>query len=195
MKKLYSFIAIAIFGLTAMTFTSCDEDQLTGITLEGTWEGDMYTFSEWSGNTYWASSTELEFVQDPFRFTSGTGYWVDYYSDAPWDYIASHIDWTVRNGVISIYFREDHYTLDIYDYRLSNNNFSGYIYDGGKKLSFCLHHTYSPNWGGYNYGYDYWYDNWYYAKKAPMVEDDTDTTAIKQTTPEATRPTRGVGKK
>lgn len=171
MKKLFSFLAIAFFGFTTMTLTSCDEDQWTGMQLEGTWAGDMYEYNEWNGKEYWASYSEVEFIQDPFRFTTGSGYWVDYFSDAPWDYLAYHFDWTVRNRVIYIHFREDNYEMAIWDYRLTDNYFSGYI-NGNKDMTFRLHHTSSPNWDrDYYYGFDDYYG--YYAKKAPVFEEDS----------------------
>lgn len=178
MKKFFSFITAALFGMTAMTLTSCDEDVFTSNTLEGTWEGKMYITSYYNNHSYTATYSQIEFTTDPYRFTAGYGYWVDYYSNAPWDYYASHIKWNVKNGAINIYFMEDDDLITIYDYRLTNRYFSGYIYDNyGQEIQFKLTHTSSPNWDSYGYGWDYWdgYGYGYYAKKAMMDEEAGDT--------------------
>ncbi|MCQ2267350.1 MAG: hepatitis A virus cellular receptor 1 [Bacteroidaceae bacterium] len=154
MKKLLSILSVFLMGLS---FVSC-EDEMTASTLEGTWEGDMYMYSEYSGRIYEASYSEIEFLKDPFRYTRGKGYWVDYYSNAPWDYIANHIEWEVKDRSIYVYFVEDDVEIEIWDYRLDDDIFSGYIYyDNMKTERFHLHHTSSPHWNDYTYGYDYWY--------------------------------------
>ena len=56
-----------------------------------------------------------------------------------------------------VYFVEDDYEAEIYDYRLSYNYFDGYIYTyDDKEVEFHLTKTDSPDWGRYNYGWDYW---------------------------------------
>lgn len=72
------------------------------------------------------------------------------------DYIASHIQWRVNNQVIYIHFIEDNYDVEIHDYRLSDNFFTGTIYMGGQTVDFRLRHVDSPNWDDYYYGYDYY---------------------------------------
>ncbi len=145
-------------------FGSCesDPDYDTAYTLEGTWEGKMFLSSTWDNYTYAISYTQLCFNRDPYRFASGTGYWVDYYSDAPWDYVANHIEWQVRYGRIEVYLIEDDYTYFIEDYRLSDDRFRGRIYDGDSYLDFNMRHTSSPNWSSFDYYYyDDFYDYWY----------------------------------
>lgn len=199
MKKFYTFATAMIIAMTAATFTSCDDDQMIGMTLEGTWAGDMYVSSTWNGRVYKAAKTEIEFTSDPFRTTRGSGYWVDYYSYAPWDYIANHIRWTVRDRVISVDFVEDNYTLIIYDFDLNNQLFIGDIYsdNGREKLHFSLYSTDSEDWNNYGWGYDYWDDYGYYgyyAKQNTWDEDGDSTTNI-TTEVKAERPQRHIGKK
>lgn len=157
MKKLTTMMMMLLFAATTFTLTSCDEDDDIAYTLEGTWQGNMYVTSTWNGVTYDATRTEICFLRDPYRYSSGDGYWVDYYSRAPWDYVANHIRWTVNNGVIRVYLIEDDWTYDIYDYRLSDNYFTGTIYDGDNAIDFRLRHISSPNWNDFDWGYDYWY--------------------------------------
>lgn len=154
-------------ALTSLSFISC-EDEAIASTLEGTWEGNMYISSEWNGRVYDATYTEIEFLLDPFRFTQGTGYWVDHYSGAPWDYIACHINWKVDNSRITVYFREEGSTIVIEDYYLSDNRFKGVIYDNGNRVNFSLIHTSSPNWDDYVWGWE----PWDYSRKNTILPDD-----------------------
>ena len=175
MKKIWTkTLAMALVAMLSMSLASCDwdDDDYIAYTLEGTWQGNMYMSSEWDGRTYDATSSEICFLRDPYYYSSGSGYWVDYYRNAPWgrDYVANHIDWTVRNGVIEVYFREEGATLWIEHYSLTDNYFSGTIYDGESRVDFRLRHVDSPNWNNYYYGWDY-YDDYYYAKPNGLEAD------------------------
>lgn len=165
MKRIHALLTMVAIAMLSFTFTSCDEDEYIADTLWGTWEGNIYVGHEWSGRYYDASRSSIYFDRTNRR--SGTGYWVDYYSNAPWgEYIANHITWTVANGDIRIYFEEDDYEVIIYDYELSDSYFDGYIYTyDRKRVHFRLNKTSSPNWNRYHYGWDYWYDD-YYAKQS-----------------------------
>ena len=162
MMKRAAFMIATVF--VAFTMASCeDDDRYIARTLEGTWQGDMYVSTYWDGNYYYASSTEVCFLCDPYRYSSGDGYWVDYYNDDYWggyNYVASHIKWEVFNGVIRIDFKEGGTSVSIYDYSLDDNYFSGYIeLYNGERQGFKLYHVTSPNWGAYrNWGYDSYHD-------------------------------------
>ena len=127
MKKFTSYIAMMMIALTSLTFTSCNDDEDIANTLWGVWEGEMYVTTYWGDYYYDASYSEIAFDKDPYQYASGTGYWIDYYSNAPWDYHANHIRWTISNGVIRIRYVEDGGYVDIYDYRLDYNYFTGSI--------------------------------------------------------------------
>ncbi len=162
MKKIYSMLTIAIVGLSAMMMTSCTEDQEIGMSLEGTWVGNMYVYHEWSGQSYKATESEITFNSDPFRTTKGDGYWVDYYAGG--SYIANHIRWEVHDRIIRVWFREDGGYEEISDFRINNSRFEGYIYDNdGNPLKFELRKVYNRNYNNYNWGGSYWYDDYYYA--------------------------------
>jgi len=162
MKKIYTFMLMAAAALSTLAFTSCEEDKAIAYTLEGTWKGNMYITTYYRGRSYDAIYSEVTFLKDPHRYSSGNGYWVDYYSNAPWDYVACHIDWTVNNGTIRVYFVEEDTSFSIYDYRLNNDRFYGTFNDNGQTVDFELVHVSSPNWSGYRWGYDSWYDDYYY---------------------------------
>ncbi len=165
MKRIHTLLTMVAIAMLSFTFTSCDEDEYIADTLWGTWKGNMYVTSYWNNRYYDANYSEISFDKDPGTYSSGTGYWVDYYSNAPWDYLANHIRWTVRNSSIWVYFIEDDYEVEIFDYELSYNYFDGYIYtSNNKEVEFHLTKTSSPNWNRYHYGWDYWYDS-YYAKE------------------------------
>ncbi len=156
MKQL--FVSLSLILIATVGLSGCSDDQEIGMTLEGTWEGYMNIYAEYGGRRYQSTDTYISFSTDPFRFTRGDGYWLDRYVGAPWghDYIASHIQWRVNNQVIYIHFIEDNYDVEIHDYRLSDNFFTGTIYMGGQTVDFRLRHVDSPNWDDYYYGYDYY---------------------------------------
>ena len=172
MKKIYTMLMMAVM---ALAFTSCNEDAQIARTLEGTWRGNMYISSNWSGRTYNATYSEITFLKDPYKYSSGTGYWVDYYSDAPWDYVANHIEWRVDFGVIDIYFVEDGDRMQIRDYRLDYDRFYGTIYENGHTVDFELLNTSRAYYNDYRWGYDSWYDDWnYWARTRSGEAGDAD---------------------
>ena len=177
MKKLTSLLTMLLLAVTSVSLTSC-EDEMIADTLEGTWEGNMYISSYYDNRYYDATYSEICFLRDPLSYTTGDGYWVDYYSGAPWDYIANHIRWSVSDGVIRVRFMEENCTVYIYDYYLSGNRFEGELVDGDNRVRFSLRHTSSPNWDDY----DYWgYDSWF-AKKNPglSTRSAADTTEVEK---------------
>lgn len=153
LSRIFLPVAMLIFSLGLTT--SCDS--MIASTLEGTWEGDMYFTSYYDGRTYYSNYSEVEFIGDPFRLKSGSGYWIDYYSNAPWDYVANHMTWTVRDRVIYIHLVEDRYDFEVRDYHLDDYKFSGHVFYDGEERYFELRHTSSPNWNDYEYGYGYGY--------------------------------------
>jgi hypothetical protein len=160
MTKLLAMFAVAI---SAMTFTSCDDDADVAYLLEGAWSGNMYVHSSYNGHIYDATYTEIEFFRD---YDSGDGVWIDYYSNAPWDYVANHITWRVVDQNIYIHFVEDGVNAVIYDYSIDyvhgEKRFTGYIeIEGGDYADFSLTQIASPNWDSYpNWGYDDWGYGW-----------------------------------
>ena len=160
MKKLYSMMMMAMMGVMTLSLTSCEDEEIA-YTLEGTWKGNMYISSEWNGRYYDATYTEITFLKDPNMYSSGSGYWVDYYSDAPWDYVANNINWEVNNKNIYVRFIEEGTSLVIRDYYLNSSRFSGYINDRGKDVEFELYNVSRPNYSSYRWGYDAWGDYYY----------------------------------
>ena len=187
MKTFTKFWVLMAMAMLTFSFTSCDDDDEIAYTLEGTWQGNMWVSTDWDGRYYDASYTEVCFSRDPYRYSSGTGYWVDYYDGNYWggrNYVASHIEWQVRNGNISIYFVEDRESVEIHNYRLNDNYFTGEIcWRDGYWQQFSLRHVSSPNWGRYDHwGYDVYYDPYYYSNGSSMQDDPdlvkTDGTAV-----------------
>lgn len=162
MKKITSLFAIIIMVLMSFSFVSCDEDEAIADTLWGTWEGNMYIKTEWNGHVYNAKSI-IQFDKDYDYSTSGTGYWIDYYSKAPYDYFASHIRWYVSDKILTIHSLEDDMYFRVCDFSLSDRRFSGYIEcEDGSYQEFYLTKTSSPYWNEYNWGWGH-YDYPYYA--------------------------------
>lgn len=183
MKKLMSIISMLLLALTATTLVSCDDDSDIAATLEGTWQGKMELRTEYQDQYYQVISSEICFLQDPYSYSSGTGYWIDYYQRSPWrnNQVANHIQWTVSNGVINVYFVEERTSLEIRNYSLYDGYFRGTIYYRDQVANFSLRQVSSPNWNsytdwGYDYDDDYYYDG--YAKKNVVgTRAQTDSTA------------------
>ena len=117
MKKNLKSIMMAVAALLSLTMTSCQEDELIAMTLDGNWKGNMYVSYQINGrgDYYEASYSEVCFLRNPSKFASGDGYWIDYYNDYRrygWErnYIANHINWDVTFECITIHFIEDNYT-------------------------------------------------------------------------------------
>lgn len=157
MKKIYALLPMIFAVLMSAAFTSCEDDEIAD-TLEGTWQGNMRIKSNYRGHTYYATKTEVTFLRDVNYYSSGDGYWVDYYSNAPWDYVANHISWRVDCGDIMIHFIEEDTNFIISDYRLNNSRFEGTLWDHDQRVDFTLYHTSSPNWNRYDqWGYNHFY--------------------------------------
>ena len=157
MKKIFALLPMVLAVLMSATFISCEDEEIAS-TLEGTWQGNMRIKSSYSGRTYYATRTEVTFLRDVYRYSSGNGYWVDYYSNAPWDYVANHISWKVDCGDILIYFVEEDTEFVIRNYRLNNDRFEGTLWDNDQRVDFSLYHVASPNWGKYDHwGYGHFY--------------------------------------
>lgn len=171
MKQTFKTLLLALFALVTSTslFTSCDAD--IAATLEGTWEGEMQFKSYYDGHYYYSNYTELEFNIKHGRTQSGYGVWVDYYSNAPWDYVANHTIWEVSGGVIYVHLVEDDYDIEIRDYNLDDDHFSGTVFYEGEKRRFRLRHTYSPNWNDYNFG------GYYYGQRRSAEAADSTSAA------------------
>ena len=162
MKKLIKLMLLLLIAATPILFTGCDtDDEDIAYTLDGGyWRGDLRIQVEQGDKEYKTVYSEISFQKDNWR--EGYGYWVDYYSDAPWDYLAYHFDWKVRDEVIKIHFREDNTSIEIREYRLSDNFFEGRIYVRGKYIDFKLQRRHGGKWGEDDYRWsDYYFEhNW-----------------------------------
>lgn len=136
MKKLYTTLMMAMMGMMAMSFTSCETDEEIAYTLEGTWRGDM-TIEDWAGYTY--VDSEITFLKDPYYYSEGTGLWVDYYNDGY--YNPTHIEWYVKFGTIYVHFVEDNCDVEIRHYTLTGDRFCGEFYDGYNAVNFNLRYA------------------------------------------------------
>ena len=154
-----------MMAMATFSFVSCSEDEYEAYTLEGAWEGNMGVYY----NGYRSVRSIIYFDRDPYRYASGTGYQVDYFNQSSWSYrnsyLANHIRWNVRDGIISIHYLEDDIFATIRDYHLNSGYFEGYIdYEDGTSSSFHLMKTYSPN--DWESAYDWGWDYYYYSKPA-----------------------------
>lgn len=163
MKKLKFLFTMTMIALMSLSFSSCDDDADVAYTLDGTWKGYLQTQISWDGRYYQSSTAQVTFNSG---YDSGDGYWLDMYSNAPWDYVENYITWKVRNGIIYITFHDTRETAEIRDYHLDND---GYFYgsisfnNGNTWADFKFIKTSAPNWNRYyRYGTDDWYHSWGY---------------------------------
>lgn len=184
MKKLFTLLAMIMMAIGSMSLTSCSDDDYIGLTLDGCWQGNLYMYAQYGGTTYPSYRSQIKF-EAGLGMSKGSGYWVDYYNNAPWSYHANHISWEVNNGVITIYFIEDDYYVRIYDYNINSSYFSGLIEgEDGKRLEFSLRNTNSVNWDSYNYGWQ----SYGYSKSSTLSRStDADSTSVE-------KPTLHIGK-
>jgi len=197
MKKIASLLTTALIAFMPFTLTSCNDDEAIADTLWGVWEGDMYAYYDYQGYTYSAASSVLAFDHDPYSYASGSGYWIDYYSNAPWDYFATRITWTVVNNEIRIYSIEENKYYYISDYSLSNGSFHGYIDDeyGSAPIEFHLYKTAAPTWSDYDWnGWGYYDDYGYYApaKKSQAKTRTSGEKPVRHIGKPATEQTKGA---
>ena len=156
MKKLKTIITMMVLAAGLLSLSSCQDNEIAR-TLQGAWRGDIIASRTWCGIEYQCSYTELYFAKDPGSYSSGTGYWYEEYSGAPWDYFASNMTWTVTNGVIYIHLSDSNEDYRISNYRLTDNQFSGRFYSEGIERSFNLYYDGDWYWNNYNTGWDSWY--------------------------------------
>lgn len=170
MRKLFHVsLGVLALALSVLVLQGCTEDQEIGMTLEGTWRGAMSVYTEYGDHQYQSVYSEVQFVGDPFRTTKGSGYWVDYYDNhSGWrhNYIANHIKWRVENQIIRVHFKEEDADLEIRDFRLNDETFTGvvcYLDSRGNVVSqapFAMTHVDTPNWNDYDYDYPSNYRSW-----------------------------------
>lgn len=187
MKKFTSTITMILLAMLAFTFTSCEDEEIAQ-TLAGKWQGTIskYYYDRWglSGDHY---RTVIEFVGDPWHWTKGTGYEVDYdMNDQYGSYWYSEFEWRVDNKVITLRYADtDYEPVYISDYYLTNNRFEGYMDDGtNSEIKFSLYMIKDFNWDYYN-NYSY-YDGFYLAprrmaaaKEAPSENDIAPSETVK----------------
>ena len=157
MKTLFRKMTLAMMAVFTIAMTSCEDERIAR-TLEGTWSGEMYAVAWYNGRAYDATYSQITFVRDPYKYSEGTGYWVDYYADSYWggyNYIASRISWRVDFGDIYINLNDTGERVTIYNYSLNDDYFSGYLNIDGVKREFRLKHVSSPNYN-WDWGYHYY---------------------------------------
>lgn len=164
MKKFTSLLTMALIALMSFSLTSCDDDADIADTLDGTWKGYMDIGLRWENRYYTSTRSEITFNTDGYYTNHGTGYWIDNYEgNAPWKYVANHIEWRVDNSVIRVHFIEENTYVTIRDYSLNDDYFYGTLVSGDSSADFKLVKTSSPNrWNYYWYGSDNWYNSWGY---------------------------------
>lgn len=144
-------------------FTSCEqrEDVNKSMVISGQWTGDfgMYYDYQYRGKVYTfeAYKTDLVFYPDYDYATHGYGKQVDYYDDGPYSYQYYQFEWSVKYGIIYLYYREvPELNTKISNYKMTNDYFSGQL--GNSSSTFRLYkiadyYDWTPYVNDYGYGY------------------------------------------
>ncbi len=157
MKKLYSYITMAIMALTMLT--GCEplaewediadvEDRHEARTIDGSWTGyiDTYYHDRWglTGDSY---RTTMYFERE--NAYGGWGYEVDYDINSRYnDYYYCEFRWEIYHGNICVRYADSWNDVYINDYYLSNNYFEGYMDDGtNSDIVFKLAYDGCFDWG------------------------------------------------
>ena len=156
--------------LALLSFSSCeyDNDENIGYDVRGHWFGDL---DMWI-NDEKALGSEIEFVPNGWGYSYGKGTEVDYYRRGS---VVHYFNYRIRNGVIYMEFDDPYLDCAIVDYRLSYNNFSGYIADYYtlKNQTYFNLRSYDRYWD--QYGYGGYYDPYYYVKGEMADSTSTDS--------------------
>lgn len=161
MKKITYYFSMIFMAVMMLSLTSCDEDAEIAYALNGSWKGYMQTQLDYQGRYYQSNKSEVTFNSG---YDSGDGYWIDYYSNAPWDYVANRIYWKVSGTTIYITFRDTQEKAVIRNYHLDDNGyFCGDIDFNSTNIwiSFEFYKVDTPDWDNYYwYGSDGWNNSW-----------------------------------
>ena len=164
MKKVITLLSTTLLLSVCVLFTSCNNDDVEEARiLSGEWQGDWkMSYETHLGHIFYAYSTNLQFYTKSNYTNRGYGYQVDFYDYGPYSEIYSRFNWEIQGGVIYIDYPDDHrYDTTIYEYRLTDRHFTGYL--GDSDLYFDLVKLAGFRWD-YYYGYGdfyYWEDPYY----------------------------------
>lgn len=173
-------MSMLVAAICCTSFSSCDEDRMEALQLNGTWFGDFgmnYSYGRWTFDSY---ETTIRFHQSGIS-NHGTGTQVDYYREGPYERLYYDFDWWISNGVVKLrYHWAEEYDVNIYDYRLTSSHFYGRFENGAPfnlestDYWYTIHNSYYDR---YHYGCDI-YNSWgydypwrYYAKEKKGTEN------------------------
>ena len=189
MNTLRNTLHAAMLLLATITLTTaCDDDAIIGSTLtrvEGRWFGDMDMYVDGMK----ARGTDIQFVPQNFSSTRGYGIQYDYYGHYGALTVSHKFDWEVVNSIIYLYYDDPGLDCSIRDYRLTTNQFSGWI-DGIETSTPFKLYSYDIYWdemgySAYDYVYDQYWSGGYYRAN----------TRTQSPEPEGPKCTRGVNMK
>ncbi len=185
-KKLRHAVYAATMMIGACTLSSCDDDNVVAIQLQGEWYGDFGMY--YSGvNRYnevitWeCTDTYMKFDNAFFAAASGYCRQVDYYpynvrgwgvdrygekfrydAPCPYEYIYHYINFKIKDGVITFkYKNEKDWNTIVNDYDITYSTFSGHFADTGAPFYLKSAKMGDAWWGNYANEYNYVNDHYY----------------------------------
>jgi hypothetical protein len=155
MKRITSFITMALVAMLSFTFVSCEQDdEDIAWNLEGVWEGEIRgSYYDRYGRSSTYNYAQIEFYQNPYEYASGEGREIDFSSRSYYTEVV-HFRYTVQNGIIYISYDDRQGTeVAIRSYHIFDDEFSG---------EFCDYYTRRPLATFYFRRTNYWRSNWSY---------------------------------
>ena len=164
MKKFYTIFTLLSLLTFGTILTSCDDDTLDAVCLEGDWTGNLGMYYSDGRYTYNADYSNIRFIPHYDFATYGTGEEIDFFSNVycPIRYQSFYFTWEVRNSVLYLHFPyNEQLDVAISEYRLNSRYFAGIIGTTAFQLTKLTDYN---EWGLYDrgtyYGYGY-YNNYY----------------------------------
>ena len=160
MRKITTYSLLLMLSMVFLTSCDNNEDHYIAEQLIGRdWQGYLgaYYYDRWSlsGSEFW---TVMRFTSHDSYATSGRGYEVDYRTNS-WreDYAYCTFKWFIVDGEITLIYDDNVWKpIYIYNYRLSDEYFDGYIDDGSRRdIRFQLDNVDFAYWDSYRRG-TYW---------------------------------------
>lgn len=162
------FLSLFCSIATLFSFSSCDDDVSSSVTLSGDWEGYFgmyYSIEDKRGNRVEFDSymSILNFTPERDYATHGFGREIDYYDEGPFERRYYYFDWEVRDGALFLFYPYDpELDVVITNYTLTHSKFTGYFPNSTVRFSLHKYNDYY-NWEPYdsydNY-YEWAYDGW-----------------------------------
>ncbi|MCR5312947.1 MAG: hypothetical protein K6E54_04755 [Bacteroidaceae bacterium] len=138
MKKISTLLSILLFSIVGLVMTSCEDEEVNGVTISGRWEGDMKMEMKATSPqleqeaTLVAKYTKIYFQSSENAFAeSGLGKQIDYYDYGPYKQYYREFHWSINKSVntntVTITYDDNGEKIYLYNPGISKTNLSFYL--------------------------------------------------------------------